>query len=115
MEMLLELSTWITAAISALIMGGLKWLLRVKDQSVQALIDKFQQADIAIVKFIKPFQPVVVAIISAILLSIQGEMATGAGVPSAEIIAEAPVVTVIAIIMRELWVRFVKPILPRKS
>ena len=111
MELLTEFSGWLTAALTALVMGGLKMILRWKDRSVDAIGAKLQEVDGTIVKSLKALQPIVVAAISAILLVVQNQI-TGSPAPTAEAVANAPTVTVLAILMRELWVRFVKPRLP---
>jgi len=111
MELLTEFSAWITAALTAVVMGLLKFVIGWKDRSFEALSAKLQEVDGAIVKSLKALQPIVVAAISAILLVVQNQI-TGTPLPSAEVVAETPTVTVLAILMRELWVRFVKPHLP---
>lgn len=111
MELLTELSTWLTAALTTLVMSALKLLLGIKDRSFEALTGRLQEVDNAIVAALKPFQPVMVALIGAVLLLLEGTI-TGTAVPPAQVIADAPAVTVLAILLRELWVRFVKPVLP---
>jgi len=111
MELLTELSGWITAALTALVMGLLKLLIGWKDRSVDAALKKLTEVDGSIVKSLKALQPIVVAAISAILLLVQNQI-TGSPAPTAEAVANAPTVTVLAILLRELWVRFVKPRLP---
>jgi len=111
MELLTELSGWITAALTALIMGGLKLLIGWKDKSVEAALKKLTEVDGTIVKSLKALQPIVVAALAVALGALEGTI-TGSPTPTAEAVANAPTVTVLAILMRELWVRFVKPMLP---
>ena len=111
MELLTEFSGWLTAALTALVMGLLKLVVGWKDRSVEAALKKLTEVDGTIVKSLKALQPIVVAAVGALLLILQGTI-TGSPAPTAEAVANAPTVTVLAILMRELWVRFVKPILP---
>lgn len=111
MELLTEFSGWITAALTAVIMGLLKLAIGWKDKSVEAFLDNLSEVDGKIVKALKALQPIVVAAVGTLLLFLQGTI-TGSPMPTAEAVANAPTVTVLAILMRELWVRFVKPMLP---
>lgn len=111
MEALMEFSSWITAGLSALVMGGLTKVFGWKDTSFLALVGKLVEVDGAIVKTLKGVQPLFVAAI-ATLIGATGGLVTGSEVPVAEAVAAAPTVTVLSVVMRELWVRFVKPLLP---
>lgn len=108
MEMLMELSVWITAALSTLVMGLLKVGIGFKDTSFQALFSKVAAVDGKIVNLLKGVQPLVLSLIT-ILLGTAGGFITGSEVPTEAAVAAAPVATVLGIVMRELWVRFVKP------
>jgi len=111
MELLMELSVWITAALSTLVLGLLKMLLGFKDTSFNALVDKVSVLDGKLVSLLKGVQPLVLALIT-IALGTAGGLITGSEVPTEAAVAAAPVATVLGIVLRELWVRFVKPKLP---
>ena len=114
MDALMELSTWITAALSTLVLGGLKLLLGVKDKSVEIALGKVQEADGFVANLLKSIQPIFVGALT-VLIGIVGGHITASPVPTESAVAAAPVSTALAIILRELWARFVKPKLPTTS
>ncbi len=110
MEMLADVSLWITVVLSTVVLGLLKKVIGAKDKSFEALLGKIAEADSAIVKLTKGIQPLFLALI-AIALGAGGGMITGAEAPTAEAVAAAPLATVLGVVLRELWVRFAKPVI----
>ena len=108
MEMLMELSVWITALVSPLVLGLLKVAVGWKDKSFDKLMGAAVTADGAVVGALKSIQPLFLAAIT-IALGAAGGQITGGEAPVAAAVAAAPVTTVLGVVLRELWVRFVKP------
>ena len=103
MEPWTEVGTYIIGALSGLALGGFKWLGA-----------QLGGADRAVNKVLKPFQPLMVAVLAA-LMPLIANVLPGIDLGTPEAIAAAPASAVAAVIMRELWRRFVKPLLDRQG
>jgi hypothetical protein len=111
MESLADISVWITATLSSLAAGLVKKGLGFVDNSLAAARGEVGKVDVKWVQFVKSFMPAIVAVFAVAIPMLASALGL-TEIPTADAMGNAPLATVLAVILRELIARFVKPLLP---